>query len=773
VEATRRSKRELRFGVFSVDLDAAELRKQGHRIRLQEQPFQVLAMFLERPGEVVTREELRKKLWPADTFVDFDHGLNIAINKLREALGDSAEEPLFIETLPRRGYRFIVKVDGTEPQGAPLSPALFGRRGLWISVLAAVATITVLFVAVKWIHLRRAQALTERDFILLADFANTTDESAFDGTLKQALAVQLGQSPFLNIFPEEKVRQTLRYMGRSPDERVIAAVAREICERQGIKAMLTGSISSLGSHYAVALEAVNCRTGDSVARDQIEVASKEEVLQAVGTSASRLREKLGESLSLIQKFDAPIGQATTSSLDALKAFTLGEEQRARGFDSKSVPFFKRAIELDPNFALAYARLGQIYMNLGEGDLAVEYIKKAFDLRGRVSERERLFISSNYYGSVTGEIQKAIETYEVWARTYSRDWLAYCNLAFAYDGIGEYEKAVEAAQEALRLSPDSSFPYEILAQALLHLNRFRDAKAICEKAIAEKWDSPYIHVALYALAFVEGDKVVALRESQWATGKPFGKAPLLHVQALAAAASGQLRKARELFEQAVEDAQRSGLKEYAASIVAREALTEAEFGNYRQARERAATALAMARGRSIDAPVAEALALSGDARRAQALMDEMARRSPLDTEVNNVILPVVRAATEIRRGNPNKAIELLRPAAPYELGSNINASYQLASAAAFTITYLRGEAYLRARQGPQAADEFQKILNHRGVGPVSPHYALAHLGLGRAYALIGNRAESRRAYQDFLALWKEADPEIPILQQAKTEYAKVK
>ncbi len=773
MEATRRSQREFRFGLFRVDLDAAELRKQGHRIRLQEQPFQVLAMFLERPGEVVTREELRKKLWPADTFVDFDHGLNIAINKLREALGDSAEEPRFIETLPRRGYRFIAKVDGTEPQEAPLSPTLFGRRGLWISVLAAVAAITVLFVAVKWIHLRRAQALTERDSILLADFANTTGESAFDGTLKQALAVQLGQSPFLNIFPEEKVRQTLRYMGRSPDERVIAAVAREICERQGIKAMLTGSISSLGSHYVVALEAVNCRTGDSMARDQIEVASKEEVLQAVGTSASRLREKLGESLSLIQKFDAPIDQATTSSLDALKAFTLGEEQRARGFDSKSVPFFKRAVELDSNFALAYARLGQIYMNLGEGGLGVEYTKKAFELRDRVSEREKLYIASHYYDSVTGEIDKAIETYEVWTRTYSRDWLAYCNLAFAYDGIGEYEKAVEAAREALRLSPGSSFPYEILAQALLHLNRFRDAEAICEKAIAEKWDSPYIHVALYAIAFVDGDKAAVLRESEWATGKPGSQHLMLHVQALAAAASGHLRKARELFDRAVEEAQRSGLKEYAASVVAREALTEAEFGDYRQARERAAAALAMARGRSIDAPVAEALALSGDARTAQALMDEIARRSPLDTEVNNVIVPVVRAAIEIRRGNPVRAVEFLRPAIPYELGSNPNASYQLASAAAYTVTYLRGEAYLRARSGTAAAVEFQKILNRRGISPVSPHYALAHLGLGRAYALIGNRTESRRAYQDFLALWKEADPEIPILQQAKTEYAKVK
>jgi DNA-binding winged helix-turn-helix (wHTH) protein/tetratricopeptide (TPR) repeat protein len=762
--------------MFSIDLDAGELRKQGHRIRLQEQPFQVLAMFLERPGEVVTREELHKGLWPADTFVDFDHGLNIAINKLREALGDSAEEPRFIETLPRRGYRFIAKVDGAEPQEASSSPVLFARRGarLWISVLATAAAITVLFVAVRWIHLRRAQALTERDSILLADFANTTGESAFDGTLKQALAVHLGQSPFLNIFPEERARQTLRYMGRSPDEPVTASVARQICERQGIKALLAGSISSLGSHYVVALEAVNCRTGDSLAREQIEVASKEEVLRGLGNSASRLREKLGESLSLIQKFDAPIEQATTSSLDALKTFTLGEEQRARGLDSKSIPFFKHSIELDPNFALAYARLGQIYMNLGEGDLGLEHAKKAFELRERVSGREKLYIASHYYDSVTGEIDKAIETYEIWTRTYPRDWLAHCNLAFAYDGVGEYERAVEAAQEALRLSPGSSFPHEILAQASMHLNRFGEAKAICERAIAEKHDSPYIHVVLYTIAFVDRDRAAMLRESEWAMGKPGSKGPMLHVQALGAAALGQLQRARELFDRAVEEAQRDGLKEYAASIAAREALTEAEFGNYRQARERATAALAMARGKSIDAPASLALVRSGDTHRAQALIDEIARRSPLDTEVNKVILPGVRAAVETKRSNPVKAIELLRPAAPYELGSNANASYhQLASATAFTVAYLRGEAYLQARAGTGAVAEFQKIVDHRGVGPVSPHYALAHLGLARAYALTGDTAKSRQAYEDFLDLWKDADPSIPILQEAKTEYVKVK
>lgn len=774
MEATRRSRRELRFDVFSVDLDAGELRKQGHRIRLQEQPFQVLAMFLERPGEVVTREELRNRLWPADTFVDFDHGLNIAIAKLREALGDSAEEPHFIETLPRRGYRFIARLEEGKPQESSPFSALFGRRaGLWVPILGSVAAITVLFATFSWTHLRRSRALTERDSILLADFANRTDESAFNGTLKQALAVELGQSPFLNIFQDERVRQTLRYMNRSPEEPVIGLVAREICERQGIKAMLTGSISSLGSHYVIALEAVNCRTGDSLARDQFEVASKEEVLQGVHDSASRLRERLGESLSLIQKFDAPIEQTTTSSLDALKAFTLGEEQRARGLDSQSIPYFRHAIELDPTFALAYARLGHIYTNLGESDLGLQHAKKAFELRERTSGREKLYIVSHYHESVSGEIDKAIETYEIWTRMYARDWLAHCNLAFAYDGVGEYEKAAEAAREALRLSPGSSFPYEILAQSYTHLNRFEEARVVCERAAAEKHDSPYIHAVLYAIAFVDRDRAAMLREKHWAMGNPASKGPMFHVQALGAAALGQLQSARDLFGRAGEEAQRVGLREYAASIMAREALTEAEFGNYREAREQATRALAMARGKSIDAPASLALVRSGEIQRAQALMDEIARRSPLDTEVNKIMLPVVRAAVEMKRSNPLKAVELLRPAAPYELGSNAAASYhQLASATAFTVCYLRGEAYLQARSGTGAVAEFQKILDHRGVGPVSPHSVLAHLGLARAYALMGNTAKSRHAYQDFLELWKDADPDTPILQEARTELAKV-
>jgi DNA-binding winged helix-turn-helix (wHTH) protein/tetratricopeptide (TPR) repeat protein len=763
----------LRFDIFSVDLDSGELRKQGHRIKLQEQPFQILAVFLERPGEVVAREELRKRLWPSNTFVDFDHGLNIAVAKLREALGDSSEKPRFIETLPRRGYRFIARVEEEKPEQVPPSSAPIS--GMWpklgLLVFGSVAAITLLIGAIWWTGWLRERSLTDRDSILLADFANGTDDSAFDGTLKQALAVELGQSPFLNILPDERVRQTLQYMNRPPEERVIGQVAREICERQGIKAMLTGSISALGTHYVIALEALNSRTGDSLARDQFEVTSKEEVLRGIHNSASRLREKLGESLSLIEKFEAPLEQTTTSSLDALKAFTLGEEQRARGLDLKSIPFFKHSIELDPKFALAYARLGQIYANVGESDLGLQHARRAFELRDHTSGREKLFIASHYYESVSGEIDRAIETYELWARLYPRDWLAYCNLAFAYDGVGDYEKAGEAAREALRFSPGSSFPYEILAQTSVHLNRFNEAKAVCERAVADQHDSPYLHAVLYSVAFVQRDGPAMLRESRWAMGQPANQGPMLNVQALGAASLGQLRSARELFDQAGEDARRRGLREYAASIIAREALTEAEFGNYSVAREQATKALATARGKSIDGPASLALARSGDIQRAQALTDELARRFPLDTEVSRVSLPVTRAAVEIRRGNPSSAIEVLRAAAPYDLGSSAGASYhQIASTTAFTVCYLRGEAHLQARSGNEAAAEFQKILKHRGVGPVSPHYALAHLGLARAYAVTGDIAKSRRAYQDFLRLWRDADPATPILQEARAEYA---
>ncbi len=648
---------------------------------------------------------------------------------------------------------------------AAAAPAIPQAARKWWKWAIPVAAVVVLAAAAAVWYFRRPPALTERDSILLADFVNTTGDAVFDGTLKQALAVQLEQSPYLNIFPEQRVRETLRFMGRSADERVTSAIAREICQRAGIKAMLSGSISSLGSQYVLALEAVNCATGDSLAREQAEARSKEEVLRALGKAASSLRGKLGESLSSIQKFDAP-AEATTSSLEALKAFSLGDAERSKAREANAIPFYKRAIELDPNFAVAYARLGVMYGNAGEFELFDQYVKKAFELRDRVSERERFYITAHYYSS-TGELNKQLEAYQLFIQTYPRDSIARNNLALLYNNIGQYQKALDEANEAVRLNPDQPTHRANLGRAYRSLNRLAEAKATFEQAIARKRDTVSTHAGLYFIAFVEGDTAGMQRQAEWARGKP-GEHTMLSTQAQAAAFQGKLRESRDLRRRAVEVALQRNLKESAANITAAGALNEASFANSRQAREEAQAALAIARGFQALTNAATAFALAGVAGRAQAIADELHKRFPTDTLVNAVDVPIIRATMELQRGKADKAIELLRAAGPYELGiAGLGAGGGLGA------IYIRGQAYLGAKAGKEAAAEFQKILDHRGVAPVSPLYPLAQLGLARASALAGDVAKARKSYQDFLALWKDADPDIPVLREAQAEYARLK
>ncbi len=724
--------------IFDAILNRPPLPSARVNPELPSKLEEIISKLLEKDREVryQTASDLRADLKRLKR--DTDSGRSAAVAAVPEprAVGAVHEAPL------QRRPRVLTR-------GATLAAGAF-------VIAAAIAS---------FFYFHRSRPLTERDSLLLADFVNTTGESVFDGTLKQALAVQLEQSPFLNIFPEDRVRQTLRYMGRSPDERVSSAVAREICEREGIKAMLTGTIAGLGSHYVITLDALNPRTGDSLAREQVEAESKEQVLQAVSKAASRLRARLGESLNSIQKFDKPLEQATTSSLEALQAFGLGLAQRLKGSEADSVPLFKRAIELDPNFALAYANLGTAYNNLGAHELAVEDTKKAFELRERVSEREKFYISAHYYDTVTGEIDKAIETLELWKQTYPRDWIPHNNLVVAYVEIGEYEKALPDARENVRLNPTIVAPYALLGFVYAGLNRFEEAKAIEEQALTQKLDSMLLHFGLYEIAFAQGDRAAMQRQVDWAAGKP-QEYLFLFFRAQAVAFSGRLQQAREAFHRSVDLAEQGHLKEFAADIRAVEALTEAEFGNTRQAREGEASAFAIARSKGALPSAAVALALSGDVAKAQPLIDELTRKFPKDTLINSVWLPTARAALEINRNNPAKAIELLKAATPYDLGGGPNAANYLP-------IYVRGLAFLRARQGPEAAAQFQKILDHRGVDETSPLYALARLGLARAYALAGDTSKSRTAYQDFLALWKDADPDIPVLKEAKAEYARLK
>jgi serine/threonine protein kinase/tetratricopeptide (TPR) repeat protein len=628
-----------------------------------------------------------------------------------------------------------------------------------VIVIAALATVAVA-ASIVFFNSRGTRPVTEKDTILLTDFVNTTGDPVFDGTLKQALAVQLGQTPFLNIFSEDRVRGALKFMGRSPDERVTRDMGRDICQRQGLKAMLVGSIASLGNHYVITLEAMNAQTGDAIGREQAEAENKEQVLRALGQAAMKLRETLGESLQSIQEFDAPIEQGTTSSLEAFKAFSLGVDQQLKGKYLEAIPFLKRATDLDPNFALAYGRMASMYYNTGQYELTAEASQKAFELIVRVSERERLYISAGYYDNVTGELEKYLETLELWKHTYPRDASPHNNLAVKYVELGRFEKAVEAAREAIRLNPGSASGYSLSAAAFVGLNRLDEAKEIIGQAQAQKLETTPMRRLLYRIAFVQGDAATMQQQIEWLKGRPDDYLAQ-GWQSETAAFAGQLRRAQELSNHAFELAERRDPKEVAAQIAVGGATRDAIFGDCTQVKEQTAKALGISQRPPTMANAGNALANCGEFSQAQAIVAELTRRFPKDTVLNKILLPLVQARIELQKGNAAQAIQLLETTRPFE-------GYAL-----FQIAYLRGQAYLNQQKGAEAATEFQKILDHRGSQPTSPLYPLAQLGLARAAALSGDTAKARKAYQDFFALWKDADPDLPLLQESRREYEKLK
>jgi tetratricopeptide (TPR) repeat protein len=611
-----------------------------------------------------------------------------------------------------------------------------------------------------------ATALTEKDTIVLADFTNTTSDPVFDGTLKQALAVDLEQSPFLNILSDRKVGETLRLMGRAPNDRITQDVAKELCLRTGSKAILAGSVSSLGSQYVVGLEAVACGTGDTLAKEQAEASSKEDVVKALGNAASSLRTKLGESLASVQKFNVPI-EATTSSLEALKTFSMGVTTETQKGDAEAIPFLRRAIELDPNFAVAYAVLGVSYANLSQPSLSAENLKKAYEMRERVSEKERLRISAYYYAFVTGELEKEAQTYQLWIQSYPRDSIPHGNLGSNFVALGQYEKALAETQEAQHLEPNSVISYGNLGSIFLALNRPDDAKAMFEQALARKLDSGSLRLWIYNLAFFRGDAALMAQQLAWGAGKPGAEDPLLAAQSDTEGYYGRLTKARDYSRRAADSAVRADSKETAALWEVTAALREAEFGNVGAAKQNVGSALALAPGRDVRVLSALALARVGDTARAKAMVEQLERSDPLNTVLKLYWLPTLKAAIELQAGNSAQALESLEAAAPCELGEPPPVQEGTLYPA-----YLRGEAYIAAHNSSAAATEFQKFLDHRGIVINSPLGALARLGLARAYALSGDTAKSRTAYQDFLTLWKDADPDIPILKAAKAEYAKL-
>jgi tetratricopeptide (TPR) repeat protein len=638
------------------------------------------------------------------------------------------------------------------------------ERNLWGKIpVPSVVVAAALIVGGLYYRSHRAIPLTYEDTIVLADFDNKTGDPVFDDALKQALAVELGQSPFLNILSDRKVNQTLRMMGRPTNEPVTWEVEREVCQRTSSKALLGGRISTLGNHYLIDLTAMACTTGDILAKVQGEATSKDNVLEVLSRASSSLRAKLGESLPSVQKFDVPI-DATTSSLEALKNYSVGVKTQHEKGDAPSILFHKRAIELDPNFALAYAALSVSYLNLNQPTLAVENATRAYQLRDRVSERERLRITADYFRA-TGELDKEAQAYELWTAEYPRDTAPYNNSATNYMTMGQYDKAVAQLQDGLRLNPDNGLLYANLGLAYLSLDRRDDAKINFNQAFAHKFDSGTLRLFVYDLAFLQGDSAQMEQQLAWATSRPSDEDVLLSAQSDTEAYYGRLSEARGFSRRAVESAVRADSKETAAWWQVNAALREAELGNIASAKEGVAAALALSSGQDVKTLAALVFARMGDAVRAKKLAEELEKEYPTNTMLKIYWLPTVNAAIELTNHNSSQAMVLLEAAVPYELGvpANIGSLYP---------AYVRGQAYLSANNGTAAVSEFQKLLDHKGIVLNFVTGSLAHLQLGRAYVMKGDAAKAKAAYQDFLILWKDADPDIPILKQAKAEYAKL-
>jgi eukaryotic-like serine/threonine-protein kinase len=827
------SNRVYRFGVYEADLQEGTLTKSGVRIRLQDQPFLILGLLLERSGQVVSREEIRQRLWSEDTFVEFDDGLNTAVRKLRTALGDSADNPRFLETVPRRGYRFVAPVSlrsepvvaragekdreiqyqreafessrvstavgdetGTnrdprfvserdvEPSNSGLSApenalklsplrsgGLIASARRMTVMLVLVAIIAGLALSIAYSRRKRAQKakLTAQDTIVIADFSNSTGDKAFDNTLKQALFIALRESPFLEVLPESKVGKTLKMMTLDEATPLTPAVAREVCQRAGSKAYITGAIGILGAEYVLGLRAVDCQTGDVVARQQVTVGGKGKVIDALGEAAAKLRREMGESLATVRKFDTPLAQATTSSLEALRLYSEANSIQRRKGDAASVALYRQVVELDPNFALAHDSLALVYANLAEYGLEREGATRAFALRDRVSEVEKYSISAHYYGTVTGEMEKANQVLEQWALDYPRDSNPPDRLQLNYNLVGNYDKAVAESANAVRLSPGNPAHYSNLIANCAASYRLDQAETAYEQALTLKLDNPILHVNRYGIAFLEGDAPEMERQLAFVKGKPGIEDLMLSVQSDTEAYFGHFNAARKLSLHAAELAKRNDKQETAAEWLLNSAMRDAEVGNRAQALESIRSAASLASSPGLEILTALASARSGDSTQVSTMAEELHRESPLNSLLNGYWLPTIRAAVELSNNRPDDSIAALQAAFAYELGEP-NPQVQIGGT--LYPAYLRGEAYLKKGNGQLAAVEFHKLIDHRGVVQNFVLGTLAHLQLGRAYSMAGDMGQARTAYRDFFAIWKDADPDIPILKEAKLEYAKL-
>lgn len=796
-----------RFGLFELDANSGALRRQGHRVKIQELPFRLLVALLEQPGEVVSRESLRQRLWPENTFVEFDQSFGTAITKLRQALGDEADNPRFVETVPKRGYRFIspvtvvelaqhaaptveansrgpevianatgaIEIQNEGTQNAP-GVSLNSRRerviwrGAKLILLSILAIIALSLGGMALWNARSghaAKVLDPRDTILLADFANHTGDATFDDTLKRALAINLNQSPLLNLLPDHEVEQTLLTMKRPLGESVQGRTALEICQRAGSKVLVSGSLSPLGAKYVIGLDAVDCATGVVFGREQQEVSRKEDILNALGVAGTSLRRRLGESLSTIQRFDVPLQQATTPSLDALKVYSMAWKIRDEKGDAAAIPYVNHAIELDPNFALAYGLLAQIYQQLGEDGLGAAAAQKAYALRDRVTEREFFALTNYYLNFVRGDRERALLNCELWAATYPSDRGPRICLFFDNEMLGRYDRSLGYGLDCVRVDPKTAPCYADLVSNYAVLNRLGEAKDVYRLALSMGLDYPLLHAARYGVAFLESDSAEMARQLSWGSSKPSDDISLKTLEVDSEAFYGSFRRANSLSSLAVDSAIRTGERDQAARLQAFKAFREAAVGSTATARRDANAALKLSTFSFVKGLAGVTLAIAGDTPGAEKIAQSLEANSPDDTMLRGFWLPSIRAAMELQRKNAKKSVEILQVAEPFERGEHVP----------LLPAYLRGEAYLALGRGEEASKEFQKLIDDRALLQNSTIGSLANLALAEACAMEAEGAGTEKqkwhdravaSYAEAIKQWEHGDPDMPLLLRAKHE-----